>query len=81
MIFFPDFWRGRFSKKLGLDAGIGSWDLKNWIPRRKLRVESYSQVETLKSRSKYLKVMFELVLDPALFLLIHSLGQKPIKHV
>ena len=27
-----------FLNKLGLDAGIGSWDLKNRIPREKLRI-------------------------------------------
>jgi len=27
-----------FVKKLGLDEGITSWDLKNRIPRRKLRI-------------------------------------------
>ena len=25
-------------KKLGFEAGIGSWDLKNRVPRRKLRI-------------------------------------------
>ena len=32
------FYRVRFPKKLGLDAGIGSWDLENRIPRRNLRM-------------------------------------------
>ena len=36
------FYSVRFPQKLGLDAGIGSWDLKIRIPRRKLRI--YSQV-------------------------------------
>ena len=35
---FCMFCRVRFAKKLGLDAGIGSWDLKNRIARRKLRI-------------------------------------------
>ena len=45
-----------FPKKLGLDAILASWDLKIWIPRRKLRIWSYSQVETRQCRSKYLKI-------------------------
>ena len=45
-----------FSKKLGLDSIFTSWDLKIRIPRRKLRIQSYSQVETRQSRSKYLKI-------------------------
>ena len=40
-------------KKLRLDAILESWDLKIWIPRRKLRIWSYSQVETRRYKSKY----------------------------
>ena len=45
-----------FLKKLGLDSILESWDLKIRIPRRKLRIWSYSQVETRQYRSKYLKI-------------------------
>ena len=47
-----------FPKQLGLDERITSWDLKNRIPRRKLRIQSYSQVSRSKSRPKYLKIYF-----------------------
>ena len=47
-----------FLKKLGLDSIFTSRDLKNRIPRRKLRIQSYSQVETLKSRPKYRYMYF-----------------------
>ena len=47
-----------FPKKLGLDTGIGSRDLKNRIPRRKLRIQSYSQIETQESRPKHLNIDF-----------------------
>ena len=47
-----------FLKKLGLDSNITSWDLKNRIPHRKLRIQSYSQVCRSNSRSKYLKIVF-----------------------
>ena len=50
------------SKKLGLDSKVTSWDLKNRIPRQKLRIQSYSQVCRSKSTSKYLKFYFESVL-------------------
>ena len=33
-----------FPRKLGLDEGITSWDLKHRIPRQKLPIWSYSQV-------------------------------------
>ena len=46
----------RFSRKLGLDAIFTSWDLKNRIPRRKLRIQSYSQVETRQFKSKYVNI-------------------------
>ena len=54
--FFSKILKFRFSKKLGLDAIFTSWDLKNRIPRRKLRIQSYSQVETRQFRSKYVKI-------------------------
>ena len=56
-------------KKLGLDSKITSWDLKNRIPRRKLRIQSYSQVCRSKSRPKYLKmyVLISFGPRPALF--------------
>ena len=46
---------------LSLDSKFTSWDLKIRIPRRKLRIWSYSQVETRRYRSKYLKFYFLLV--------------------
>ena len=45
-----------FPKKLGLDLLFTSRDLKNRIPRRELRIQSYSQVETRQFRSKYVKI-------------------------
>ena len=45
-----------FPKKLDLDSILESWDLKIRIPRRKLRIWSYSQVETRPFRSKHLKI-------------------------
>ena len=53
---FSKFSKFSFSKTLSLDARTGSWDLKNRIPRRKLCIQSYSQVETRQSKSKYLKI-------------------------
>ena len=50
-----------FPKKLGLDSILESWDLKIRIPRRKLRIWSYSQVETRRYRSKYQKSNFLIV--------------------
>ena len=47
-----------YPKKLGLDSISTSWDLKFRIPRRKLRIQSYSQVCRSKPRSKYLNVIF-----------------------
>ena len=65
----------RFLKKLGLDTGFGSWDLKNRIPREILRIQSYSQVDRSKSRSKYLKIYFLIgFCSRPVFLLIGSLG-------
>ena len=55
-IFLNFFWGTFFPKKLGLDAILESWDLKIRIPRRKLRIWSYSQVETRQFRSKYLQI-------------------------
>ena len=49
------FYRDVFPKQLGLDSILESWDLKIRIPRRKLRIWSYSQVETRQHGSKYLK--------------------------
>ena len=43
-VFLIFFWGTFFLKKLGLDEGITSWELKIRIPRRKLRIYSYSQV-------------------------------------
>ena len=49
--YFSQFFLGDvFPEKLGLDAILGSWDLKIRIPRRKLRIWSYSQVETRPER-------------------------------
>ena len=45
-----------FPKKLGLDEGITSWQLKNRIPRQKLYIESYSHDYSRQFRSKYLKI-------------------------
>ena len=55
-ICFQIFIGDAFPKKLGLDSILESWDLKIRIPRRKLRIWSYSQVETRRYRSKYLKL-------------------------
>ena len=57
-IFFIFFLGYVFPKKLGLDSKNPSWDLKNRIPRRKLRIQSYSQVCRSNSKSKYLKIAF-----------------------
>ena len=54
-MFFQIFIGDVFLKKLGLDSIWESWDLKIRIPRRKLRIWSYSQVETRQYRSKYFK--------------------------
>ena len=54
-MFFSDFFPNVFPKKPGLDSILESWDLNIRIPRRKLRIWSYSQVETRRYRSKYLK--------------------------
>ena len=40
---------------------LESWDLKIRIPRRKLRIWSYSQVETRQYRSKYLNIYLLIV--------------------
>ena len=49
-------YRHWFPTKLGLVSIFTSWDLKNRISRPKLRIQSYSQVETQESRPKYLKI-------------------------
>ena len=41
------------NRKFGLVDGITSWDLKIRIPRQKLRIWSYSQVQTRSFRLKY----------------------------
>merc|ERR1712094_40611 len=61
-------------KKLGLDANLASWDLKIRIPRRKLRIWSYFQVETRRYRSKYLKIYCLIGFSHILCFLIGSLG-------
>ena len=55
---------GVFPKQLGLDSILESWDLKIRIPRRKLRIWSYSQVETRRYRSKYLTIYFLIGFGP-----------------
>ena len=68
-------YRGVFPKKLGLDSILESWDLNIWIPRRKLRIWSYSQVETRRYRSKYLNIYVLICFfSHILFFNIGSLG-------
>ena len=73
-----------FPKELGLDSISTSWDLKIRIPRRKLRMQSYSQVCRSNSRSKYLKIdvlicffyqIMGLVID--VVFRYHSIGEVP----
>ena len=54
-------------KKTCLDSKTTSWDLKNRIPRRKLRIQSYSQVCRSKSGSKYFKKCFSIGFGPRPF--------------
>ena len=64
-----------FPKQLSLDSFLESWDLNIGIPRRKLRIWSYSQVETRLYRSKYLKIYFLICFfSYPVFFLIGSLG-------
>ena len=64
-----------FPKTLGVGSILESWDLKIRIPRRKLRIWSYSQVETRRYRSKYLKIYLLIgFFSYPVFCLIGSLG-------
>ena len=56
-------------KKLGLDSKITPWELKNRIPCRKLRIQSYSQDCRSKSRPKYFKnhILISFVPRPFIF--------------
>ena len=60
IFFFQIFIGDVFPKKLGLDSILESWDLTIRIPHRKLRIWSYSQVETRQYRSKYSSQQFRL---------------------
>ena len=67
-LIFLHFYRVRFSEKTWSRLNVCVLGAKNRIPRRKLRIQSYSQVCRSKSRSKYIKIVFLWFWLPSFFL-------------